>query len=56
MASLNISLPKTLPEYMKYSAEFVVFYWPIGKRIEIVTVVHGSRDLPRLQEAVARKR
>jgi plasmid stabilization system protein ParE len=56
MASLNISLPKTLPEYMKYFTEFVVFYRPVDKGIEIVRVVHGSRNLPRFEEAVGRKR
>jgi toxin ParE1/3/4 len=30
---------------LKHFAEFVVFYRPLGKGIEIVRVVHGSRDL-----------
>jgi plasmid stabilization system protein ParE len=40
---------------LKHFAEFVIFYRPLGKGIEIVRVVHGARDLPRLKETSRRK-
>ncbi len=40
---------------LRHVTEFVVFYRPLGKGIEIVRIVHGSRDLPRLHETLRRK-
>ena len=40
---------------LKHFAEFIVFYRPFSKGIEIVRIVYGSRDLPRLKETSRRK-
>jgi toxin ParE1/3/4 len=43
----NPRLANTRMFPLRHFVEFVVFYRPLGKGIEIVRVLHGARDLPR---------
>lgn len=40
---------------VKDFSELIIFYRPFSKGIEIVRIIHGSRDLPRLKKTSRRK-